>query len=65
MHARIQKIFSERGSNTDVVFFFFFFFFFRGDGEMIEMLLKVGCHRPASETPLKWHFAGMPIMAHY
>ena len=28
------------------------------------MPLNVGHHRPASETPLKWRFAGVPIMAH-
>ena len=26
------------------------------------MPLKVGHHRPASETPLKWRLAGVPIM---
>ena len=29
------------------------------------MPLKVGQHRPASETPLKWRFAGVPIMANH
>ena len=27
----------------------------------MEMPLKVGHHRPPSETPLKWRFAGVPI----
>ena len=39
--------------------------FFLVDGERIKMRikmpLKVGNHRPASETP----FAGVPIMAHH
>ena len=28
------------------------------------MPLQVGHHWPASETQLKWCFAGVPIMAH-
>ena len=43
----------------------FFFFLNCRDGEKIEIPLKVGHHRPASETPLKWRFAGVPIMAQY
>ena len=27
--------------------------------------LKAGLHRPASETPLKWRFAGGPMMVKY
>ena len=27
------------------------------------MPLKVGLHRPASEAPLKWRFAGVPLNA--
>ena len=41
------------------------FFLVEGDGERIEMPLKVGHHRLASETPLKWRFTGMPIMTHH
>ena len=25
----------------------------------------LGQHRPASETPFKWRFAGVPMMAHF
>ena len=53
MHAQIQKILSE-GSNTEG-FFFVLFFLLMGWRE-IELLLKVGHHRPASEMPLKWCF---------
>ena len=37
-----------------ILTFFLFVLFFCGDGERIEMPLKVGHHRHASETPLKW-----------
>ena len=42
--------------------------FFRGvqlflADEAIQISLKVGQHRPASETPFKWRFAGMSMMA--
>ena len=37
------------------------FFFIMG--ERIQSVLKVGHYRPASETPLKWRFAGGPMMA--
>ena len=56
-HARIQKVLSE-GSNSDNVFFPFFF-----RGEMIQISLKSGHHRHPSETPFKWRFAGVPMMA--
>ena len=46
MHARIQNILSEGGS------------------ERTEMPLKMDHHRPISETPLKWRFAGVS-MAHH
>ena len=39
------------------------FFFLRG--EMIQVPLKAGHHRSASETPFKWWFAGVPIMAQH
>ena len=29
---------------------------------MIKIPLKAGHHRPASETPFKWRFAGMSMM---
>ena len=31
--------------------------------EVIQILIKGGHHRPASETPFKWRFAGVPMMA--
>ena len=31
----------------------------------IQIPLKVGRHRPASETPFKWRFAGVPMMARH
>ena len=59
-HARIQKVLSEvvQLCNSDNVFFFSFF-----RGERIQISLKSGHRRPASETPFKWHFAGVPMMA--
>ena len=58
-HARIQKVLSEGDQlcNSDV----FLFSFFRG--ERIHTSLKAGHHRPASEAPFKWRFAGVPMMA--
>ena len=53
-----SRKFCQRGSNTDS----FVFVFLVDRMERIEMPLKVGHHWPASETPLKWQFAGMPIM---
>ena len=32
-------------------------------GYRIQIPLKAGHHRPASETPFKWHFAGGLMMA--
>ena len=59
-HARIQK-----GSKFDVFFCFFFFFVFSSlmRGGRIKILLLAGHHRPASETPFEWRFAGVPMMA--
>ena len=31
----------------------------------MKILLKAGHHRPASETPFKWRFAGVPKMAQH
>ena len=39
------------------------FFFPDNEGERIQIPLKLGHHRAASETPFKWCFAGGPIMA--
>ena len=33
--------------------------------ERFQIPLKVGHHRPASETPFKWRFAGGPMMAQH
>ena len=53
-----RKVF-QRGSNFDGCFFFGFFLV----EEWIQIPLISGHHRPASETPLKWRFAGVPMMA--
>ena len=37
---------------------FFFFGFLISRGKRIQIALKAGHHRLASETPLKWRFAG-------
>ena len=42
-------------------FFLGFFQFMSGRGEP----LLAGHHRPASETPFRWHFAGVPMMAQH
>ena len=42
-----------------VQLFFSFFLVY----DWIQIPLKSGHHRPASETPLKWCFAGVPMMA--
>ena len=55
LRARIQEVLTE-GSNFDNVFFSF------NEGrERIQ--IKAGPYRPASETPFKWRFAGVSIMA--
>ena len=43
---------------------------FFSDGVHLEVLfiqipIKPGHHRTASETPFKWRFAGMPLMAQH
>ena len=50
--ASSRKFFSE-GSNFFLV------------NEWIQIPLKSGHHRPASETPFKWYFAGMSMMAQH
>ena len=58
----------QRGFYNDNVFFlclFFVVFFSWWDGERIEMPPKKDHHRPASESPLKRRFDGVPIMAHH
>ena len=58
---RRSRRFYQRGSNIDVFFFIYFFDLMRGD--MIQITLKPGHHRSASETPFKWRFAGVSMMA--
>ena len=48
-----------------LTFFLLFFFFSLWGGERIKMQLKAGHHQPASKMPLKWRFAGVPIMANH
>ena len=48
------------GSNFDNVFFYFV------EEELEDQIpLKAGHHRPASETPFKWRFAGEPMVAQH
>ena len=54
MHAHMQKVLSE-GVQLDNVFFLVY----EGRED------TAGHHRPASETPFKWLFAGVPMMARY
>ena len=42
-----------------------FFFSLIGGGMIQIPLLLAGHHQPASKTPFKWHFAGMPIRAQH
>ena len=57
-HARIHKVLSEgvQLCNSDG-------FFYLMMGERIQIPQKAGHHQPVSETPFKWHFAGVPMMA--
>ena len=42
---------------------FFGVFFLVDEGREDQNTIIRGYHRPASETPFKWRFAGMPMMA--
>ena len=53
-----------RGGPTLTTFFSFFFFSLIRGGR-IQIPLLAGHHRPASETPFKWRFAGGPMMAQH
>ena len=55
--------FARGGPTLRTFFFSFSFFFFLMRGKKIQITLKAGHHRPASETPFKWRFAGGPMMA--
>ena len=58
-----RKLF-QRGSNFVLPFFFLFFFYYKLImGERIQLQKYLGHYRPAGETPLKWRFAGRPIVA--
>ena len=48
----------REGSNFDN-------FFLIGDGREDPTPLYAGHHWPASETPFKWRFAGVPLMAQH
>ena len=52
---RESRKFCQMGSNSDTVFLL--------RGERIQIALKEGHHRPASETLFKWRSAGGPMMA--
>ena len=54
LHMNGSRKFCQRGSNFDNFFFFIFC--------VIQIPLKAGHHWPASETPFKWRFAGVPMM---
>ena len=54
---RGSRKFCQRGSNPDNVFILSM------RGKRIEIAQQGGHHRPASETPFKWHFAGGLMMA--
>ena len=49
--------FVRGGSNSKTVFLLV------DEGIEDPISLQMGHHRPAIETPFKWRFAGMPIMA--
>ena len=40
-------------------------FFLVDEGREDQNPLKAGHHRPASETKLKWRFAGVPMTAQH
>ena len=57
MDAQIEKVLSE-GSNFD-----HHFFVLVCEGRDADPDSNTSHYRPASETPFKWHFAGVPMMA--
>ena len=54
-----SRNFCQRGSKLTV---FSFFFSLVDEKRDDKIPLKAGHHRPASETPFKWRFAGMSMM---
>ena len=57
---RGSRKFFQRVSNFENLFFVFFLV-----NEWIQIPLKSGHHRPASDTPFKWRFAGVAMMAQH
>ena len=57
IHARIQKV-CQMGSNFDNIFLV-------NEKKGMPKIPLAGHHRPASETPLKWRFAGVPMVAQH
>ena len=53
-YMRGSRKFCQRGSYSDKFFFYV---------ERMKIPLTTGHHRPASEMPLKWRFAGGPLVA--
>ena len=71
-YMRGSRKFCQRGSNSIFNFDVFrgFFFVFLEEEKNITIIreknqipLSAGHHRPASKTPFKWRFAGVPVMA--
>ena len=63
-HMRGSRKICQRGSKFDNFFFFSFFLLVNG-GIEDPNTAKMGHHQPASETPLKWLFAGGQILAQH
>ena len=57
------------GPTLTVFFYFllylFIFIYLVGEGREDLNITITGHHRPASETPFKWRFAGVPMMAQH
>ena len=63
VHARIQKVLSERAQLLQRLFFMCVFV---DEGDMIKIPLKeAGHHQPASKMPFKWRFAVVPMTAQH
>ena len=59
---RGSRKFCQRGSKFDNVIFICLFCLV-DEGIDDANITKMGRHRPASETPFKWRFAGGPMNA--
>ena len=62
INMRGSRKFCQRASNSDNVFFFVFLV---DEGSKDQNYTKTGHDRPASETPFKWRFAGVAMMAQH